>query len=73
MLAAALIGPAAVVGGALRFDGGRDSKLEEVTRRVDRLETDRRGDADRLSEFNQRMARVETKLDMLLTARGAAQ
>ena len=70
-IACSLAGLAVVVGGALRVDGGRDQKLEESTRRIEKLEAADAVQADRLRVIEDRAIRIETKLDIIVPAKGA--
>ncbi|WP_230770729.1 hypothetical protein [Sphingomonas sp. Leaf4] len=84
MLACSIVGPIAVVGGAVRSDGKTEALIEDTSRRVVQLEaeirTDReRREADREIERVQagqtadRLARIETRVLLVLPAAGAGR
>jgi len=61
---------AVVVSGALRLDGGRDQQLAENTRRIEKLEAADAAQGDRLRTIEDRAIRIETKLDLMVPAKG---
>lgn len=69
MLGCSMVGPAAIVGGALQSTGRGDKQVEENTRRIVALETSDRN----ITVLSERMARIETKLEMLVSLKDAAQ
>ncbi|MFZ3485176.1 hypothetical protein [Sphingomonas sp. 3-13AW] len=73
MLACAVIGPAAVVGGALRSDGGRDKQIDDNTRRIEALEAKDLAKSDILQKIDGRTIRIETKLEMMVPAKEAVR
>jgi len=72
-LVCAIIGSAVVIGGAIRGDGQREQRLQQVETQVHQLEQrdDRR--ADLLSQIDVRTARIEATLQMITTSKGAAR
>lgn len=72
-IACSIAGLAVVVGGALRVDGGRDQQLAENSRRIEKLEAADAIQGDRLRTIEDRAIRIETKLDIIVPAKGAAR
>lgn len=66
-------GLAIVAGGALRADGGRDKQIEDNTRRVERLEAADSAKTTLLDQIDGRTIRIETKLEMIVPAKGGPQ
>ncbi len=58
MLACSIVGPIAVVGGAVRSDGKTDAVAEDTLRRVVQLEVDGRAERER-READRELARVQ--------------
>jgi hypothetical protein len=68
MLVCAIVGPAVVVGNALRADGGRDKQMDDNTRRIVILEEANQSKTDLLTKIDGRTIRIETKLEMMTPA-----
>lgn len=65
MLVCAIIGPAVVVGNALRADGARDKQVDGNTHRIEVLEAANQAKTDLLTKIDGRTIRIETKLEMM--------
>ncbi len=61
-----------LVAGVLRADGGRDKQLDDNTRRIERLEAADSAKTETLSRIDGRTIRIETKLELIVPAKGAA-
>lgn len=76
-IAMSAIGLAVVLGSALRADGGQETKLAEQiadrTRRIERLEAADSAKTDLLRTIDGRTIRIETKLELIVPAKGASQ
>lgn len=62
-----------VLSGVLRADGGRDTKVEENTRRIERLEAADATKTETLSRIDGRTIRIETKLELIVPPKGVIQ
>ena len=65
-----------LIGGFLMSTGGKINELADHERRLTALETKRDADADKLDKINERTARIEAKLEILVpngSAREAAK
>jgi len=61
-----------LIGGFLMSTGGKLNELADHERRLTALETKRDADADKLDKINERTARIEAKLEVLVP-NGSAQ
>jgi len=59
-----------LIAGFLWAGGGKMSQLAEHERRITALETRRDSDADKLDKINERTARIEAKLEVLVPTGG---
>ncbi len=66
-----IVGLLFLVGGVLRADGGRDKQLDDNTRRIERLEAADSAKTETLSRIDGRTIRIETKLELIVPAKGA--
>lgn len=66
IIACGIVSPLALVGSAVRTDGSRDRQLDDVTRRVERLEATQEASGKLILD---RLARIETKVEVLLPAK----
>lgn len=55
-----------LIGGFLMSTGGKLNELADHERRLTALETRRDADADKLDKINERTARIEAKLEVLV-------
>jgi hypothetical protein len=62
----------ALITGFLLSTGGKINELADHERRLSALETRRESDADKLDKINERTARIEAKLEVILPT-GAAK
>ncbi len=76
-IAISAVSLAVIVGGVVRADGGQETKLSEQmadrTRRIERLEAADSAKTDLLRTIDGRTIRIETKLELIVPAKGAAQ
>lgn len=63
----------ALIAGFLLSTGGKINQLADHERRLTALETRRDSDADKLDKINERTARIEAKLEVLVPTGTAAQ
>ncbi|HWU72923.1 MAG TPA: hypothetical protein VN137_05525 [Sphingomonas sp.] len=63
----------ALIAGFLLSTGGKINELADHERRLAALETRRDFDADKLDKINERTARIEAKLEVLLPTSTAAK
>lgn len=63
----------ALIAGFLLSTGGKINELADHERRLTALETRRDLDADKLDKINERTARIETKLEVLIPTGTAAK
>jgi hypothetical protein len=56
----------ALIAGFLLSTGGKINELADHERRLTALETRRESDADKLDKINERTARIEAKLEVIL-------
>lgn len=68
-----LAGLFAVLGGAMRADGGRDKQLDDDTRRIGRLEAADVAKTETLNRIEGRTIRIETKLELIVPAKGESR
>ena len=59
-----------LIGGFLLSTGGKLNELADHERRLTALETRRDADADKLDRINERTARIEAKLEILVPSSG---
>jgi len=59
-----------LIAGLLWAGGGKMNQLAEHERRLTALETRRESDADKLDKINERTARIEAKLEVLVPSSG---
>jgi hypothetical protein len=59
-----------LIGGFLLSTGGKINELADHERRLAALETRRDADADKLDKINERTARIEAKLEVLVPTGG---
>jgi hypothetical protein len=59
-----------LIGGFLLSTGGKLNELADHERRLTALETRRDADADKLDKINERTARIEAKLEVLVPTGG---
>jgi hypothetical protein len=59
-----------LIAGFLWAGGGKMNELAEHERRLTALETRREFDADKLDKINERTARIEAKLEVLVPSSG---
>jgi len=59
-----------LIAGFLWAGGGKMTELAEHERRLTALETRRESDADKLDKINERTARIEAKLEILVPSGG---
>ena len=59
-----------LIAGFLWAGGGKMNQLAEHERRLTALETRRESDADKLDKINERTARIEAKLEVLVPSSG---
>ena len=62
-----------LIGGFLLSTGGKLNELADHERRLAALETKRDADADKLDKINERTARIEAKLEILVPSGGARE
>jgi hypothetical protein len=63
----------ALITGFLLSTGGKINELADHERRLSALETRRESDADKLDKINERTARIEAKLEVILPTGAAAK
>jgi len=63
----------ALIAGFLLSTGGKINELADHERRLSALETRRESDADKLDKINERTARIEAKLEVILPTGGATK
>jgi len=63
----------ALIAGFLLSTGGKINELADHERRLSALETRRESDADKLDKINERTARIEAKLEVILPTGIAAK
>jgi hypothetical protein len=63
----------ALIAGFLVTTGGRLKEIDDHERRIVSLETKRDSDADKLDKINERTARIEAKLEVLVPTGGDAR
>jgi hypothetical protein len=59
-----------MIGGFLVTTGGRMKQIDDHERRIAALEAKRDADADKLDKINERTARIEAKLEVLVPSGG---
>lgn len=62
-----------MIGGFLVTTGNRLKQVDEHERRLSALEAKRDADADKLDKINERTARIEAKLEILVPTGGEAR
>jgi hypothetical protein len=63
----------ALIAGFLVTTGARLKQIDDHERRIVALEAKRDADADKLDKINERTARIEAKLELLVPTGGAAR
>ncbi len=62
-----------LIGGVVWAAGIRDKQLDENTRRIDKLEAADTAKSDLLRTIDGRTIRIETKLELIVPAKGGVQ
>lgn len=72
-IAMSALGLLFVVRGALMADGSRENQIEQNTRRIEKLEAADSAKTDLLRTIDGRTIRIETKLELIVPAKGVSQ